>query len=118
MSLPVAGEIVVVDWRGGALPTEPTKIRPCVVVQDESLFADDEPTTIIVPLTTSLASIDPAFALQIEPSVQNGCTATSWALAHHVCVVSLERIIRSPSRVTSAQLAEIRSRIALALGLT
>jgi hypothetical protein len=34
-----AGQIVVVDWRGDALPKEPNKRRPAVVVEDAGLFA-------------------------------------------------------------------------------
>lgn len=41
MSRPAAGSIVVVDWRGGALPEEPSRLRPAVVVEDHELFPDD-----------------------------------------------------------------------------
>jgi hypothetical protein len=36
--------IVVVDGRGGALPHEPSRLRPAVVVEDHGLFPDDYPT--------------------------------------------------------------------------
>lgn len=32
------GQIVLADWRGDALPREPNKRRPAVVVEDERLF--------------------------------------------------------------------------------
>jgi mRNA interferase MazF len=34
-----AGQIVLADWRGDALPKEPNKRRPAVVVEDDALFA-------------------------------------------------------------------------------
>jgi mRNA interferase MazF len=33
-----AGDIVIVDWCGGALPKEPNRLRPAVVVEDDTLF--------------------------------------------------------------------------------
>jgi hypothetical protein len=38
-----AGSIVVVDWRGDALPHEPSRLRPAVVVEDDELFPEEYP---------------------------------------------------------------------------
>ena len=46
-----AGQIVLADWRGDALPKEPNKLRPAVVVEDDGLFAPSYPNAILVPLT-------------------------------------------------------------------
>ncbi|MEO6912667.1 MAG: type II toxin-antitoxin system PemK/MazF family toxin [Candidatus Baltobacteraceae bacterium] len=54
---------------------------------------------------------------RIEPTTQNGTDGPSWALAHHVTSVSLKRIERTNSSITAHQLAQIRERIALALGI-
>ena len=58
-----AGQIALADWRG-ALPKEPNKRRPAVVVEDDGLFAPGYPNTILVPLTD-----DPAIRRQIALAV-------------------------------------------------
>jgi len=118
VSRPAAGTIVLVDWRVGAVPREPTKIRPSVVVEDHELFPDAYPNTLVVPLTTDQGLAYPAFAERIDPGSENGAETTSWALAHHVTSVSLQRVQLTPSRITSEQLGSLRRRIGLALGLS
>jgi mRNA interferase MazF len=113
---PEAGSIVVVDWRGGSLPSEPTKLRPAVVVEDHTLFPDEYPNTIVVPLTRDGGLAHAFFAERIEPTDENGVGTTCWALAHHVTSVSLRRVDRTPARLSQEQLSSIRMRIALAVG--
>lgn len=117
MSRPTAGTIVLVDWRVGAVPSEPTKIRPAVVVEDDELFPVGYPNTMVVPLTRNEALAYATFAEPIEPTAENGGDATSWALAHHVTSVALKRVRTTPSHITPSQLLSLRRRIALALGL-
>jgi mRNA interferase MazF len=114
----VAGSIVVVDWRGGALPQEPSRLRPAVVVEDHDLFPDDYPNTLLVPLTRDEGLAHRSFAERIEPNADNGVETTCWALAHHVTSVSLLRVNPTPSRITAQQLASIRERIAVAVGIS
>lgn len=116
MSRYPGGAIVVVDWRGGALPQEPGKLRPAVVVEDHELFPDAYPNTLVVPLTRDEGLAHRSFAERIEPTADNGATETCWALAHHVTSVSLRRVQPTESRVTDDQLGSIRHRIALAVG--
>jgi len=106
-----------VDWRSDALPAEPTKRRPAVVVEDDGLFPDAYPNTLVVPLTRDQGLAHASFAEQIDPTPENGGTQTCWALAHHVTSVSMRRVDRTPSRVTHEQLSSIRRRIVLALGV-
>lgn len=113
---PAAGRIVLVDWRGGALPHEPTRLRPAVVVEDQELFPDDYPNLIVVPLTRDAGLAHRAFAEEIPPSKENGVDSTCWALAHHVTSVSLRRVRPTDSAITQDQLGSIRGRIALAIG--
>jgi len=117
VSRPVAGTIVSVDWRIGALPREPTKIRLAVVVEDDELFPGAYPNTVVVPLTRNPALAYEDFAERIDPATENGADETSWALAHHVTSVSLQRTMTTASRITAAQLRSLRRRIGLALGL-
>ncbi len=116
MSRPSAGAIVLVDWRVGAVPNEPTKIRPSVVVEDNELFDDAYPNTIVVPLTRDERLAIAAFAERIEPSPENGAEGISWALAQHVTTVSLRRVEMTPSRIDPQQLASLRRRIGHAIG--
>lgn len=116
MSRHAAGSIVVVDWRGGALPNEPGRLRPAVVVEDDGLFPDDYPNLLVVPLTRDEGLAHRSFAERIEPTAENGAEATCWALAHHVTSVSLRRVSPTGSRVTAAELGSIRTRITVAIG--
>jgi mRNA interferase MazF len=45
-----AGQIVLTDGRGDALPKEPNKRRPTVVVEDDGLFAPSYPN-MATPVT-------------------------------------------------------------------
>ncbi|MGH7882947.1 MAG: type II toxin-antitoxin system PemK/MazF family toxin [Candidatus Dormibacteraceae bacterium] len=108
---------MLVDWRAGALPHEPTRIRPAIIAEDHELFPEEYPNTIVVPLTRDEGLAYHSFAERIDPTPANGADATCWALAHHVTSVSLQRVKRTASQITSAQLDSIRRRIAMALGI-
>lgn len=111
-----SGQIVLVDWRD-ALPKEPNKRRPAIVVEDTELFDPSYPNLILVPLTDDPRLAIPDLAVEIMPSPENGCTAPCFALAHHVTSTSKLRITPTPSHVTATELTAIRSRIALAIGI-
>lgn len=68
-----AGQIVLADWRGDALPTEPNKRRPAVVVEDDGLFAPGYPNVILVPLTEDVTLAIPDLSVAITPTAENGC---------------------------------------------
>lgn len=116
MSQHAAGSIVVVDWRSGALPNEPGKLRPAIIVEDHELFPDEYPNVLVVPLTRDEGLAHRSFAERIEPTAENGAEATCWALAHHVTSISLRRISPTGSRITAMQLASIRKRTTVAIG--
>ena len=117
MSRHAAGTIVVVDWRSGSLPKEPSKLRPAVIVEDHDLFPDDYPNILVVPLTRDEGLAHRSFSERIEPTKDNGAGTTCWALAHHVTSVSLRRVNPTVSRITVEQLSSIRKRILVALGV-
>ncbi|MGH2913924.1 MAG: type II toxin-antitoxin system PemK/MazF family toxin [Solirubrobacteraceae bacterium] len=118
MSRPAAGNIVVVDWRGDALPQEPNRLRPAVVVEDHELFPEGYPNIIVVPLTRDEGLAHQSFAEPIHPTPENGVDETCWALAHHITSVSLRRVKPTASRITADQLSSIRKRIAVSVGST
>lgn len=77
MIRPKAGTIVLVDWRIGALPREPAKIRPAVVVEDDELFPHEYPNTLVVPLTRDKKLAIKALAEKIDPNPDNGAEVAS-----------------------------------------
>jgi mRNA-degrading endonuclease toxin of MazEF toxin-antitoxin module len=112
-----AGQIVLADWRGDAMPKEPNKRRPAVVIEDHDLFAPGYPNAILVPLTDDGTLVIPDLAVAIAPSAENGCVKPCWAVSHLVATTSKLRLRPTPSHITAAQLATIRRQVALAIGL-
>jgi mRNA-degrading endonuclease toxin of MazEF toxin-antitoxin module len=111
-----AGQIVLVDWRD-ALPKEPNKLRPAIVVEDDRLFPDDYSNVILVPLSGDVLAAPESLTLAIDPTRENGCTVRCYALSYCVAATSIERLQTTPSRITTEQLAIIRRQIAMAIGL-
>ncbi len=112
-----AGQIVLADWRGDALPKEANKLRPAVVVEDDGLFAPNYPNVLLVPLTEDGTLAIPDLSVAIAPSPENGCAKPCWAVAHLVTATSKARGRSTPSRVTTEQLARIRRQIAFTMGV-
>ncbi len=112
-----ARQIVLADWCGDALPREPNKLRPAVVVEDDGLFAPAYPNAILVPLTDDARLAIPDLSVAILPTAENGCSKTCWAVSHLVATTSKLRLRATPSRVTPEQLGAIRRQIAMAVGV-
>ena len=108
---------MLADWRGDALPREPNKLRPAVVVEDDGLFAPGYPNAILVPLTDDAALVIPDLSVAIAPTAENGCAKPCWAASHLVATTSKHRLTATPSRVTAEQLTVIRRQVALAVGV-
>jgi mRNA-degrading endonuclease toxin of MazEF toxin-antitoxin module len=111
------GDIVLADWRGDALPKEPNKLRPAVVVEDERLFDPGYTNVILVPHTEDRRLVIPDLAVEITPTPENGCRKPCWAVSNLVATTSKRRIRETACRLTSEQLGTIRRQIALAVGL-
>jgi mRNA interferase MazF len=111
------GQIVLADWRGDALPKEPNKLRPAVVVEDDGMFAPSYPNAILVPLTEDGTFAIPELSVAIAPTEENGCAKHCWAVSHLVATTAKTRLRATSSRVTGDQLARIRRQIALAVGV-
>jgi mRNA interferase MazF len=112
-----AGQIVVADWRKGALPREPNKQRPAVVVEQDGMFDPDWPTVILIPLADDPTLVIPSLAVRIEPTPENSCPKPCWALAQQVTVSAKKRVRPTDSFVTPEQLADIRRKIGMAVGI-
>jgi mRNA interferase MazF len=111
----VAGEIVIADWRD-ALPKEPNKRRPAIVVDGEDLFGPAYPNIILVPLSDDADLAIPELSLVIEPSPENGCTKRCYALSHCLAATSKSRVSGTGSRISLLQLEVIRRQVATAIG--
>jgi mRNA interferase MazF len=112
----VPGQIVLVDWRD-ALPREPNKLRPAIVVEDGELFALAYPNVILVPLSEDRELAPADLLLAIEPTPENGCTKSCFALSCYLATTSKQRVRATQSRILPEQLDIIRRQIALAIGV-
>jgi mRNA interferase MazF len=110
------GQIVLVDWRD-ALPKEPNKLRPAIVVEDGDLFGPSYPNVILVPVSEDRDLAPPPVSLVIDPTRENGCSKRCYALSAYVAATSKKRVRPTQSRILPAQLDAIRRQIALAIGL-
>lgn len=99
----VAGQIVMADWRD-ALPKEPNKLRPAIVVEDDELFDAAYPSVILVPLTNDQQLAIPELSVIIDPTPANGCASRCYALSHCVATTSAARLRPTRSAITPGQL--------------
>ena len=91
------GEIWLVDLKPQAHPEEPSKLRPCLVLQEDSVNAIHS-TVIIVPVSSSsersYPSDDPARVhVGAFAKSPGGAPEHSWALADCVRAVAKRRFI-------------------------
>jgi mRNA-degrading endonuclease toxin of MazEF toxin-antitoxin module len=112
-----AGDIVIADWRD-ALPKEPNKLRPAIVVDGDELFGPAYPNVILVPLSQDVSLAIPDLSLVIDPTPENGCTKRCYALSHCLAATSKSRVSATEARVTRQQLDDIRCQIAMAVGFS
>jgi mRNA interferase MazF len=103
--------------RGDALPKEPNKLRPAVVIQDEALVGPTYPNVILVPQTEDAHLGIHRLVEQIEPTTENGRSNRCFALAPFVVSTWTARIRATQTRITADQLARIRRQVAEAIGL-
>ncbi|MDT8352571.1 type II toxin-antitoxin system PemK/MazF family toxin, partial [Roseomonas mucosa] len=69
---------MLADWRGDALPKEPNKRRPAVVVEDDGLFAPSYPNAILVPLTEDDGLVIPDLVVAIAPTAGHCHVGQLW----------------------------------------
>jgi len=110
------GQIVVVDWRDG-LPKEANKLRPAVVIEDSELFDSAYPNVILVPLTEDASMVVAELSVRIDPTLENGCTKTCFAVSPLVAGTSQARVRGTASRITMEQLGRIRRQVVETIGL-
>lgn len=112
---PTRGTVLLVDLD----PTrgrEQRGLRPCIVVGDPEIAADQRfPLIGVVPVTRTAAVGALYPPLEAGPS---GLTSPSYALIDHVRSVDKRRIRRSYTRISADEMAAIDEGLTLFLGLT
>lgn len=73
--------------------TEPGKIRPVLIVQDQALIDVKHPSTLIIPLTTQL--IDNVEPLRIRIAAKDKLNKTSDLLIEQLWAIDNRRLIGS-----------------------
>jgi len=106
----------LVDWRD-ALPREPNKLRPAIVVEDSELFDASYPNLILVPISEDRDLASPDLSVDIDPTRENGCSRRCYALSSYLAATSKRRVRPTDSRILPEQLEIIRHQIALAIGV-
>jgi mRNA interferase MazF len=87
------------------------------VIEDADLFDTSYPNVILVPLTEDADMVIAELSVRIDPTPENGCTKTCYAVSPLVTGTSKSRVRATPSHVTHAQLVDIRRRVGEAIGL-
>ena len=107
-------------WLANLVPrrgTEPGKTRPVLVVQARALLASGHPSTLIVPMTTSL--IDDAEPLRIRIRASGHLKKDSDALIDQVRAIDNRRLVQGPlSRLPPKQLDAVGHALLEVLELT
>ena len=110
------GQIVLVDWRD-ALPKEPSKFRPAVVIENSELFDPSYPNLILVPISEDRELASPDLSVNLDPTPENGCTKRCYALSSYLAATTKRRVRPTESCILPEQLEIIRRQVALAIGV-
>lgn len=87
------GEIWLANLNPGR-GTEPGKIRPVLILQNQALLDAEHPSTLIIPLTTNL--IDDAEPLRLRIPAQTGLDKDSDLLIDQLRAIDNKRLIEGP----------------------
>lgn len=87
------GEVWLANLNPGR-GTEPGKIRPVLVLQNQALLDAEHPSTLIIPLTTNL--IDDAEPLRLRITAQGGLEKDSDLLVDQLRAIDNKRLIEGP----------------------
>ena len=87
------GEIWLANLNPGR-GTEPGKIRPVLILQNQALLDADHPSTLVVPLTTNL--VDDAEPLRLRVIAQGSLAKDSDLLVDQLRALDNKRLIDGP----------------------
>ncbi|MBD3808870.1 MAG: type II toxin-antitoxin system PemK/MazF family toxin [Sulfuricurvum sp.] len=100
------GEIWLVDLNPIKKNNEIGKVRPVLVYQNNELNHSDYPTTIIIPLTTSL--IDDAEPLRMRISKRDDLEKDSDIVITQIRAIDNTRFIKKLASLTPSELAKVK----------
>lgn len=87
------GEVWLANLNPGR-GSEPGKIRPVLILQNQALLDAGNPSTLIIPLTTNL--IDDAEPLRLRIPAQGGLSKDSDMLVDQLRAIDNKRLIDGP----------------------
>ena len=87
------GEIWLANLNPGG-GTEPGKIRPVLILQNQALLDAEHPSTLIIPLTTNL--IEDAKPLRLRVAAQESLDKDSDLLMDQRRAIDNKRLIEGP----------------------
>ncbi len=109
------GEIWLANLNPGR-GTEPGKVRPVLVLQHQALLDAGHPSTLVVPLTTTLVS--DAEPLRIRVQAQDRLPRESDLLVDQLRAIDNRRLIDGPlTRLDLGTLNRVHAAVAEVLGL-
>ena len=97
------GDVLLVNLPG-TNGHEQSGRRPAIAVQTD--FAG-EPMLMIAPVTSNLNALRFAFAVQIEPSTENGLTTTSVVMIFQMRAIDKNRIVRKIGKLSDEDLQKV-----------
>ena len=96
--------------------TEPGKTRPVLIMQAQALLDVAHPSTLIIPLTTSL--IDDAYPLRVRVLAKEQLQQDSDLLIDQVRAIDNKRLIQGPLMlIEKALLQQIYSAVGEVMGM-
>lgn len=108
------GEIWLANLNPGR-GTEPGKIRPVLILQNQALLDAEHPSTLIIPLTTNL--IDDAEPLRLRIVAQGRMEQDSDLLVGQLRAIDNKRLIDGPlARLGDDLLKRVYQAVAEVLG--
>lgn len=100
------GEIWLVNLNPIKKNNEIGKIRPVVVYQNDELNHSDYPTTIIMPLSTSL--IGDAEPIRMRVEKRDSLEQTSDLLITQIRAIDNDRFIKKLGKLTTEELQKVK----------
>ena len=109
------GEIWLANLNPGR-GTEPGKIRPVLIIQNQALLDAEHPSTLIIPLTTTL--VDDAEPLRLRVAAQGTLHKDSDLLVDQLRAIDNKRLIEGPLlRLDDQELKQIYQAVSEVLGI-
>jgi mRNA interferase MazF len=111
------GDIVWAHWPppAGKVCHEQLGRRPAIVVQDEPRLSA-LPTAILVPITSQKKTLRFPGTFLIRPTITNGLTQESVALAFQIVAIDKSRIEKTVGKLSSEDFSSLESLILDLLG--